>query len=121
MFVADKRCIMNQRRRIFFAIFGGYHLIILFFTFYIGSKNIDFGVLAKLYSKISLLKYGAILGVVLFLIDLVWNWIETKNAEKEQEALRLENNTLKAKVYDFQQAATPVVTETPSPDSKKSL
>jgi cell division protein FtsB len=112
---------MNQRRRIFFAIFGGYHMIILFFTFYIGSKNIDFGVLAKLYAKISMLKYGAILGVVLFVVDFVWNWIETKNAEKEQEALRLENNTLKAKVYDFQQAAKPVVNEKPNSDSSKSL
>ncbi len=112
---------MNQRRRIFFAIFGGYHLIILFFTFYLGSKNIDFGVLAKLYAKISMLKYGAILGLTLFLVDLVWNWIETRNAEKEQEALRLENNTLKAKVYDFQEAAKPVVKETPPSDSGKSL
>lgn len=96
-------------------------MIILFFTFYIGSKNIDFGVLAKLYSKMSLLKYGAIFGVVLFFVDFVWNWIETKNAEKEQEAMRLENNTLKAKVYDFQQAAKPVVKEVPSSDSSKSL
>lgn len=68
-----------------------------------------------------MLKYGAILGVVLFAVDLVWNWIETKNAEKEQEALRLENNTLKAKVYDFQQAANPVLKETPAPDSRKSI
>jgi hypothetical protein len=111
---------MNQRRRIFFAIFGGYHLVILFFTFYIGSKNIDFSVLAKLYSKISLLKYGAVLGVVLFLADFVWTWIETKNAEKAQEAMRLENNTLKAKVYDFQQAAKPVEKEKPSADTKLS-
>ena len=96
-------------------------MIILLFTFYIGSKNIDFGVLAKLYSKITMLKYGAILGVMLFLVDFVWNWIEAKNAEKEQEAMRLENNTLKAKVYDFQQAGKPVVKETPSSDSSKSL
>ncbi len=109
---------MNQRRRIFFAIFGVYHLIILFFTFYIGSKNIDFGVLANLYAKISMLKYGALLGVVLFLADFIWTWIETKNAEKAQEALRLENNALKAKVYDFQQAGKPVVKETPPSDSK---
>ncbi len=112
---------MNQRRRIFFAIFGGYHLVILFFTLYIGSKNIDFGVLANLYSKISLLKYGALLGVVLYLADFIWTWIETKNAEKAQEALRLENNALKAKVYDFQEAAKPAkpeVKEAPPSDSK---
>lgn len=111
---------MNQRRRIFFAIFGGYHLIILFFVIYIDSNKEDFGILSQLYGKISLLKYGAVLGVVLFLADFIWTWIETRNAEKAQEAMRLENNTLKAKVYDFQQAAKPVEKEKPSADTKSS-
>ncbi len=112
---------MNQRRRIFFAIFGGYHLIILFFVMYIDSNKEDFGILSQLYGKISMIKYGAVLGVVLFVADFVWTWIENKNAEKAQEALRLENNALKAKVYDFQEAnkpANPAVKEVTPSDSK---
>lgn len=94
---------MNKRRRIFFAIFGAYHLIILFFVIYIESNKEDFGILSQLYSKISLLKYGAVLGVVLFAADFIWWWLEGRSVKQEQETLRHENNTLKAKVYDLQQ------------------
>lgn len=94
---------MNKRRRIFFAIFGAYHLIILFFVIYIDSNKEDFGILSQLYSKISLMKYGAVLGILLFVIDLIWWWLEGRTVKQEQETLRHENNTLKAKVYDLQQ------------------
>lgn len=94
---------MNKRRRIFFAIFGAYHLIILFFVIYIDSNKEDFGILSQLYSKISLMKYGAVLGMLLFAIDLIWWWLEGRTVKQEQETLRHENNTLKAKVYDLQQ------------------
>lgn len=98
---------MNKRRRIFFAIFGAYHLIILFFVIYIDSNKEDFGILSQLYSKISLMKYGAVLGMLLFAIDLIWWWLEGRTVKQEQETLRHENNTLKAKVYDLQQAPKP--------------
>lgn len=105
---------MSKRRIIFFAIFGGYHLIILFFTLYIGSGDIDFGLLAELYGKISWFKYGALIGLVLFLTDFMWAWLEDRKIKKEHDAFRLENNTLKAKVYDYQQAGKePVKKETP--------
>ncbi|MBL7863167.1 MAG: hypothetical protein JNJ65_18550 [Cyclobacteriaceae bacterium] len=98
---------MNQRRRIFFAIFGVYHLIILIFVIYIESNKEDFGILSQLYSRISLMKYGAVLGIILFLVDFVWSWLDNKNSQKEHDTLRHENNTLKAKVYDLQQPGTP--------------
>lgn len=89
-------------------------MIILFFTFYIGSSDIDFGFLAELYGKISWFKYGALIGLVLFSIDFGWAWLESRSAKKEHDAFRLENNTLKAKVYDYQQAGKePVKKETP--------
>ncbi len=105
---------MNQRRRIFFGIFGVYHFAILMFVIYIDSNKEDFGLLSQLYGKLSLLKYGAVLGIVLFAVDIIWNFLETRNAKKEHETLRHENNTLKAKVYDFQQSAKPPVKETPA-------
>jgi prolipoprotein diacylglyceryltransferase len=109
---------MNQRRRIFFYIFGVYHLFILFFVIYIESQKEDLSVLYGLYSKISLLKYGAVLGIMLFIIDFAWTWYESRNARKEHDILRHENNTLKAKVYDFQEAAKPVVKEIPGSGTK---
>jgi len=104
---------MNKRRRIFFGIFGVYHLTILMFVIYIESNKEDFGILSQLYSKLSMLKYGAVLGMILFAVDIIWNWLESRNSQKEHDTLRHENNTLKAKVYDLQQPSKPVVKETP--------
>jgi hypothetical protein len=100
---------MNQRRRIFFIIFGAYHLITLFFVLFIEAQKEDLSLLYGLYSKIWVMRYGAMFGVLLFAIDFIWNWIETRNSGREKEVMRHENNTLKAKVYDLQQPAnTPV-------------
>jgi hypothetical protein len=53
-----------------------------------------------------LMRYGAMFGLLLFVIDFIWNWVENRNAGREKEVMRHENNTLKAKVYDLQQPAT---------------
>jgi hypothetical protein len=34
--------------------------------------------------------------------EAIWTWLDNKNFEKEKEAMRHENNVLKAKVYDLQ-------------------
>ncbi len=100
---------MNQRRRIFFIIFGTYHLVTLFLILFIEAQKEDLGLLYGLYSKIWMMRYGAMLGVLLFVIDFTWNWIENRNTIREKEVMRHENNTLKAKVYDLQQpAAEPI-------------
>ncbi len=109
---------MNQRRRIFFYIFGVYHLFILFFVIYVESQKEDLSVLYGLYSKISMLKYGAVLGIILFVVDFAWSWFESRNNRKEHDTLLHENNTLKAKVYDFQEAAKPPVKEAPASGTK---
>jgi hypothetical protein len=93
---------MNKRRLIFLLIFGTYHLAALIFTIYM---DYDKSILFSLLDKISLFKYGAFLGIVLFAVEAFWSWRDAKNAELEREAMRLENNTLKAKVYDLTEAA----------------
>lgn len=110
---------MNQRRRIFFAIFGLYHLAILIIVIYVESRK-DIGDLLSLYGQLKLFKYGAFLGMVLFLIDMIWHFLESRNGKREHETLRHENNTLKAKVYDLQQTPKPPVKETPSAGTKMS-
>lgn len=109
---------MNRRRVIFFVIFGVYHLIIFVFTSYIDVQKQDLGVLTSMYKFIHLFKYGAFLGVALFLTDFIWSWRESKAAGKEQETLKFEINTLKAKVYDLQEASKPAPSGQPEGDSK---
>jgi hypothetical protein len=96
---------MTKNRIIFFSIFGGYHLITLLFTIYMDAQKDDFGLLAKILSNFSLFKYGAFLGVALLAIDFIWTWREQKRNIKDADAMRHENNTLKAKVYDMQESS----------------
>jgi len=103
---------MNQRRRIFFIIFGSYHLLTLFFILFIEAQKEDLSLLYGLYSKIWMMRWGAILGVLLFVTDFIWNWIENRNTTREKDVMRHENNTLKAKVYDLQQPAS--IKDTPT-------
>jgi putative Ca2+/H+ antiporter (TMEM165/GDT1 family) len=92
---------MNKRRIIFLSIFGGYHLVSFLFTLFMESRMNDLSVLYGLFGKIYLFKYVAFLGLGLFVVEAVWTWRDSKNLEKEKEAMRHENNVLKAKVYDL--------------------
>jgi predicted ABC-type exoprotein transport system permease subunit len=96
---------MTKRRIIFFAIFGVYHFLLLFFTFYMESQKENFRFLGAMLKNFSLFKYGALLGVLLLIIDVIWSWRVNIAQRKENDALILEANTLKAKVYDLQEEA----------------
>lgn len=96
---------MTKRRIIFFAIFGVYHLLLLVFAFYMESQRENFKFLGMMLKSFSLFKYGAFLGVLLLVTDVIWSWRENSAQRKENDALVLEANTLKAKVYDLQEAA----------------
>jgi len=96
---------MTKRRIIFFAIFGTYHLLLLFFTFYMESQKENFKFLGAMLRNFPLFKYGAFLGVLLLIIDVIWSWRVNSAQRKENDALILEANTLKAKVYDLQEAS----------------
>lgn len=93
---------MNKRRLIFLLVFGLYHLAAVIFTIYIDFNS---SILFSLLDKIGLFKWGALFGIVLFGVEVFWSWRDAKDAEREREAMRLENNTLKAKVYDLTEAA----------------
>jgi hypothetical protein len=106
---------MTKNRIIFFSIFGGYHLITLLFTIYMDTQKDDFGLLAKILSNFSLFKYGALLGVILLIIDFIWTWRDRKQNQKENDVMRHENNTLKAKVYDMQETSKAIAAKVVPP------
>lgn len=90
---------MNKRRVIFLSIFGVYELSIFIFSVVV--ENSDVGSLLSIFGKIHLIKYGALIGVAFLATEFVWTWLDSKNAAKEKETMRHENNVLKAKVYDL--------------------
>lgn len=91
---------MNRNRYIFYTAFGVYQLIVFVFTVVIDSNT---NLLFSLVPYISWFKYGAFLGLILFMVDFFWMMRTHRAHSKDKEVMRHENNTLKARVYDLQQ------------------
>lgn len=107
---------MNRRRLIFFGIFGAFHVIAFVFTLLLESSA---SFLFKLVGYVGWFKYITFLGLAMVVTDFVWTWMETREAKRKEDSARLENNTLKAKVYDMQEASKPKVDiPAPKPTSK---
>src|SRR5687768_15305582 len=97
---------MKKNRVIFYLIFGAFHLFLVFFTMYVEANRNDFSFLTKMLKWMSLMKWGAILGLILLIADAVWSFFAIREFEKEKAMLTHEINTLKAKLFDLQEAAT---------------
>lgn len=90
---------MNRRRIVFFSIFATYQLIAFIFTVVMES-NTSF--LFKLVGYVGWFKYATFFGFTMVIVEVIWWWLENRNNKRKEEASRLENNTLKAQVYDLQ-------------------
>ena len=89
---------MSKIRIILFSILAIYHLAAVAFTIYM-ERNASF--LFDLIGKITLFKYGTLLGLILLLLDFLFSWQASKNANAEINNLQKEVNALKAKAYDL--------------------
>ena len=96
---------MKKNRLIFYAVFGGFHLFLVIFTFYIEAQRNDFAFLTRMLSWISVLKWGALLGLVLLITDVIWDFTIFRDSDKQKAALNHEIQTLKAKLFDIQEAS----------------
>jgi hypothetical protein len=96
---------MKRNRLIFYAVFATFHLFLVFFTIYVESNRNDFSFLTQMLKYVSILKYGAFLGLLLLIVDVLWDRSAAKEHSKERDALTHELNTLKAKLFDIQESA----------------
>lgn len=96
---------MKKNRLIFYAVFGAFHLFLLFFTLYVESNKNDFAFLTQMLNWMSWMKYGAMLGLGLLIVDVLWEMAINKGYEKEKSFLNHEINILKAKLFDLQEAS----------------
>jgi len=76
---------MNTRRIIFLSIFGLYQISILAFTIYMESKKNDLNFLFEVFKDIALFKYGAMIGVLLLVIEFFWSRNDAKNVAVDPE------------------------------------
>ena len=96
---------MKKNRLIFYLIFGLFHLFIVIFSLYMDSERDNIGVLISMQKKIWLIKYGSFLGLILLITDFVWSMRGEKEHTVEKDKLEHELKTLKAKLFDLQEAA----------------
>lgn len=96
---------MKKNRLIFFSVFGAFHLLLVLFTFYVESQKNDFAFLTQILRYMSWLKYGALLGLLLLIADVIWTRLTARAHDREMAALAQEVNALKAKLFDLQEAA----------------
>jgi len=73
---------MNTRRIIFLSIFGLYQLSIFVFTVFMESKQNDLSFLFDMFKRISLFKYGALIGLILLVAEFVWASADAKKAKQ---------------------------------------
>lgn len=95
---------MKKNRLIFYIVFSSFHLFIFFFSIYVDSQKNNIQFLLSLQSKIWLLKYGSLIGIILLATDLVWDWSARREFKKEKDILTHEIDALKAKLFDLQEA-----------------
>ncbi len=94
---------MKKNKLIFYLIFALFHLGAFIFTLALDNNST---MLLKMVRWVPLFKWITFLGLVLVCIDFIWYWISFKEVNREKAALTHEVNTLKAKLFDLQEAAS---------------
>lgn len=108
-----------KKRIIFYIIFSTFHLFLFFFSLYVDSKKDDLSFLLTLQSKIWMLKYASLFGLLLLVIDLLWDrWVLRKH-KQEKDQLQHEVNALKAKLFDMQETAKQPAPQSAQPKENK--
>lgn len=96
---------MKKNRLIFYAIFAFFQVSIFLFTVYMDVNQNDTSLLFAILNKIWMLKYGALIGILLLATDIIWLMREERDQKRQRDQLQSEMNTLKAKLFDLQEAA----------------
>jgi hypothetical protein len=93
---------MKKNRWIFYGIFALFHLSAFIFTIILETNA---NLLFKMVGWVWSFKWITLLGLILIMIDVIWAVSFYKAHEREKDALNHELNTLKAKLFDLQEAA----------------
>ena len=106
---------MNRNRLIFYLVFTAFHLAAFIFTLMLDG---DTGLLFKMVNYVPMFKWMTLLGLLLLITDFIWYWKTQRDNARQNAVLLHELNTLKAKLFDLQEAAKKQTTEN-NPDNKK--
>jgi hypothetical protein len=93
---------MKKNRWIFYSIFALYHFGAFIFTVVLDN---DTGLLFNMVKFVPWFKWITLVGCTLLIVDVIWDRFAIRETQKENAALNQELNTLKAKLFDLQEAA----------------
>ena len=82
---------------VFFSVFLIYHLVVFYFAAYIND------VFSFIIGNIDKLKYGAIFGLLLYVVNIALFVLEGKKGTQHIKNLEQDKTTLKAKMYDLEE------------------
>lgn len=106
---------MSKNRIIFYILFALFHLGAFIFTIVLDNNT---NILFSMVGWVPMFKWITFIGLILLITDVIWTWIINRDSQKEKAALTHELNTLKAKLFDLQEAAgKQASTTTPVPRS----
>lgn len=91
---------MKKFRLVFFAAFFLYHLAVLIMVIFINMNAEDIGFLLAMHDRISMLFYGATLGLIMYFINVGLVYLHGLRYEKIIESKDKKIMELKAKLYD---------------------
>ncbi|MBT1688751.1 hypothetical protein [Dawidia soli] len=94
---------MSKNRVIFYIVFALFHLGAFIFTVVLDNNT---NLLFSMVSWVPYFKWVTFLGVILIIADVIWSWIINRDSQREKAALIQELNTLKAKLFDMQEASS---------------
>jgi len=95
---------MKKPKSIFYLVYLLFHVILLAVSVYVNYRSEDFEFLLKLRSNMSLMIYVSVVGLVLFIVNMILISMEARNHRHAKEKLENEVNSMKAKMFDLQEA-----------------
>jgi hypothetical protein len=98
---------MKKNGYITYAFLVLFHVILFIMSFYIDylTKKQDLGSLFTVSKYAYLFKYISFIGLAIIIYNFILSSIAIKQSRQENEQLNKELNTLKAKLFDLQEAS----------------
>ena len=90
---------MRKFRKILYIVYFVFHIVLLGAVLYVNHE------LGALFSEFYIVLYIAILGMILFFIDLIIDRLVVNSYESRIRTLEAEKNEIKAKLYDRSEAS----------------
>jgi hypothetical protein len=110
---------MKKSKLIFHILFVLFHVALFIIAVYVYTQRDNFSFLLKVQTYITYMPYMAFVGLVLLGLNYLFIMIKNRTFSKEMESVKKENNLLKAKMFDLQEAQKETRQAPSSPDTDK--